>query len=144
MQVWRFVMSEENSGFKVADRRLFTEDGNLRENVTPESAEEKRSDQSNLNLGSSEETTPPHDIPMTFQTLIFSLSTSAMMQLGILPHPEGAQKKDLPAAKQTIDILEVLQEKTKGNLTAEESQLLEASLYDLKMTYLKATNAIKL
>jgi hypothetical protein len=144
MQIWRIAMSEENSGFKVADRRLFTEDGDLRENVTPESVEEKKSDDSALNLEGNQETTPQHDIPMTFQTLIFSLSTTAMMQLGILSHPEGAQKKDLPAAKQTIDILEVLQEKTKGNLTPEESQLLEASLYDLKMTYLKSTNAIRL
>lgn len=138
-------MSEENSGFKVADKRLFTEDGDLREDVARESVEERKSDHSALNLGSSNETLPDNDIAMTFQTLVFSLSTTAMLQLGILSHPEsGAQQKDLPAAKQTIDILEILQDKTKGNLTAEESQLLEASLYDLKMTYLKMTNAIKL
>ena len=138
-------MSEENSGFKVADKRLFTEDGDLRKDVTPESVEESKTDQSAPNLGGSKETPPENDIPMTFQTLVFSLSTTAMLQLGILPHPESnAQRKDLPAAKQTIDILEILQEKTKGNLTSEESQLLEASLYDLKMTYLKMTNTIKL
>jgi len=138
-------MSEENSGFKVADKRLFTEDGDLRKDVAPEFIDANKTDQSAPDLGANNETLPETDIPMTFQTLVFSLSTTAMLQLGILPHPESnAQRKDLPAAKQTIDILEILQEKTKGNLTSEESQLLEASLYDLKMTYLKMTNSIKL
>jgi hypothetical protein len=137
-------MSEENSGFKVADRRLFTEEGDLRDEATRDPSS-KKSDDSALNLGGSHETPPESDIPMTFQTLVFSLSTTAKLQLGILSHPEsGKQEKNLPAAKQTIDILEVLQQKTKGNLTSEESQLLEASLYDLKMTYLKTTSAIKL
>jgi Domain of unknown function (DUF1844) len=138
-------MPEESSGFKVADKRLFTEEGDLRDEATRESIEQKKSDDSALNLGGSNETPPQNDIPMTFQTLVFSLSTTAMLQLGILSHPEsGRQEKNLPAAKQTIDILEVLQQKTKGNLTSEESQLLEASLYDLKMTYLKTTSTIKL
>src|SRR5262245_50874533 len=103
-------MSEESSGFKVADKRLFTEEGDLRDEATRESIEQKKSDDSALNLGGSNETPPQNDIPMTFQTLVFSLSTTAMLQLGILSHPEsGKQEKNLPAAKQTIDILEVLQ-----------------------------------
>jgi uncharacterized protein DUF1844 len=139
------MMPEEGSGFKVADKRLFTEEGDLREDVTREPVDEKKVDDTLSNLGSGSATQTEQEIPMTFQTLLFSLSTTAMMQLGILPHREGgAPQKDLPAAKQTIDILEILEEKTKGNLTSEESQLLEASLYDLKMTYLKMTNSIKL
>ncbi len=138
-------MPEEGSGFKVADKRLFTEEGNLREDVAREPVDEKKADDPLSNLGSGSATQTEQEIPMTFQTLIFSLSTTAMMQLGILSHREGdAPQKDLPAAKQTIDILGVLQEKTKGNLTSEESQLLEASLYDLKMTYLKMSKSIKL
>src|SRR5215467_12776231 len=138
-------MPEEGSGFKVADKRLFTEEGNLREDVAREPVDEKKGADPLSNLGSGSTTQAEQEIPMTFQTLIFSLSTTAMMQLGILSHREGdAPQKDLPAAKQTIDILGILQEKTKGNLTAEESQLLEASLYDLKMTYLKVSNSIKL
>ena len=138
-------MPEEGSGFKVADKRLFTEEGNLREDVTREPVDDKKADDPLSNLGSGSATQTEQEIPMTFQTLIFSLSTTAMMQLGILSHREGdAPQKDLPAAKQTIDILGILQEKTKGNLTAEESQLLEASLYDLKMTYLKMSKSIKL
>ena len=81
---------------------------------------------------------------MTFEALIFSLSTTALLQLGMAPHPEsGKQEKDLPGAKQTIDILEILQQKTRGNLTADEGHLLEECLYDLKMTYVKELQAAK-
>lgn len=138
-------MAEEKSGFKVADRRLFTEEGNLRDDLAREPAQEKGFDDTLTGSNSQKSAKSEPDIPMTFQTLVFSLSTTAMFQLGLLSNPEtGKQEKNLPAAKQTIDILQVLQEKTKGNLTSEESQLLEASLYDLKMTYLKTTNNIRL
>ena len=138
-------MAEEKSGFKVADRRLFTEEGNLRDEVAKEFTQEKSFDDTLTDSNSQKSATSEPDMPMTFQTLVFSLSTTAMLQLGFLSNPEtGKKEKNLPAAKQTIDILQILQEKTKGNLTSEESQLLEASLYDLKMTYLKATNNIKL
>jgi hypothetical protein len=138
------MMPEQDGGFKVADKRLFTEEGNLREDAARDKVEDKRSDDSVPDLGSARARSE-QDFPMTFQTLVFSLSTTAMMQLGILSPPEGGpQQKDLAAAKQTIDILAILQEKTKGNLTSEESQLLEASVYDLKMTYVKVSQSIKL
>jgi hypothetical protein len=138
-------MAEEKSGFKVADRRLFTEEGNLRDEVAKEFTQEKSFDDTLTESNRQKSATSEPDIPMTFQTLVFSLSTTAMLQLGFLSNPEtGKKEKNLPAAKQTIDILQILQEKTTGNLTSEESQLLEASLYDLKMTYLKATNSLKL
>lgn len=136
-------MEKEDSGFKVADRRLFTADGDLRGS---EPTEESSSDAGIPHLGASPETSsrPTEDMPMTFEALIFSLSTTALLQLGMAPHPEsGKQEKDLPGAKQTIDILEMLQQKTHGNLTADEGQLLEECLYDLKMTYVKALQASK-
>jgi uncharacterized protein DUF1844 len=138
-------MAEEQSGFKVADRRLFTEEGDLRDDVARESTKERAFDDTLAGSDSQKSAQSEPGVPMTFQTLVFSLSTTAMLQLGFLSNPEtGKREKNLPAAKQTIDILQILQEKTKGNLTSEESQLLEASLYDLKMTYLKATNNVKL
>jgi hypothetical protein len=138
-------MAEEKSDFKVADRRLFTEEGDLRDDVARESTKERAFDDTLAGSDSQKSAQSEPDVPMTFQTLVFSLSTTAMLQLGFLSNPEtGKREKNLPAAKQTIDILQILQEKTKGNLTSEESQLLEASLYDLKMTYLKATNHVKL
>ena len=59
-----------------------------------------------------------------------------MIHLGVVADPmTGEQNKDLAIAKQTIDMLAMLQEKTKGNLTNEESQLMESMLYDLRMRY---------
>ena len=136
-------MEKEESGFKVADRRLFTADGDLCDTEPNEPASR---DAGIPTLGASAEVTPQseEDMPMTFEALIFSLSTTALLQLGMAPHPEtGRTEKDLPSAKQTIDILEMLQQKTRGNLTADEGQLLEECLYDLKMTYVKSLQAPK-
>ena len=136
-------MEKEESGFKVADRRLFTADGDLRDKEPAESASTDGTIPT-LNASPAPESHAEGDVPMTFEALIFSLSTTALLQLGMAPHPEtGRQEKDLPGAKQTIDILEMLQEKTRGNLTADEGQLLEECLYDLKMTYVKTLQATK-
>jgi hypothetical protein len=73
-----------------------------------------------------------------FSTFIFSLNSSVYVQLGLLEDPATGQKgKNLPMAKQTIDILAMLEEKTKGNLTHEEEQMLKHMLYDLRMLYVK-------
>ncbi len=73
-----------------------------------------------------------------FVTFVISLSTNAMVSLGVLPQAEGAEKKrDLPLARQTIDILALLQEKTRGNLSGEEERILDSVLYDLRMTYVQ-------
>lgn len=74
-----------------------------------------------------------------FSTFITSLSTSALLHLGIIPTPEGEElQKSLPLARQTIDILELLRDKTRGNLTEAESGLLERLLFDLRMAYVQA------
>ncbi len=73
-----------------------------------------------------------------FSTFVLSLCTSAMVHLGETPQPDGQTNKDLPLAKQTIDILGLLKEKTKGNLTHEESKLIEELLYDLRLRYVQA------
>ncbi|OCC15360.1 hypothetical protein DBT_1107 [Dissulfuribacter thermophilus] len=76
---------------------------------------------------------------VTFTTFIMSLNTSCLVCLGELPEPSsGETKKDLACAKHTIDTLEMLKQKTKGNLEKEEEDLLSHILYDLKMRYVKA------
>lgn len=76
---------------------------------------------------------------VTFSAFIMSLNTSALFHLGELADPEsGARTQDLVLAKHTIDTLNILQEKTKGNLTEEEENMLGKFLYDLKMRYVKA------
>jgi hypothetical protein len=76
-----------------------------------------------------------------FYTFCLSLGSSAFVHLGDAPHPESGQPTvDLPLAKQTIDILGMLQERTKGNLTAEEERFLDNLLVDLKLRYVSRTS----
>ena len=71
-----------------------------------------------------------------FSTFVVTLSTSAMLYLGEIPDPDGRKVEvNLPMAKHSIDLLVMLREKTKGNLTAEEQKLLDNLLYDLRIKY---------
>jgi hypothetical protein len=82
------------------------------------------------------------DFEMNFEKFIASLYMSALMQLGMAA-PEGGQPQvDLMGARQTIDIIGLLQEKTKGNLTSKEETMLQNVLYELRMAYLEVTNLI--
>ena len=75
---------------------------------------------------------------INFQTFVFSLNASALVQLGMMDDPAtGRKEKNLSLAKQTIDILSMLQEKTEGNLTDDEENLLKNILYDLRIRYVK-------
>jgi hypothetical protein len=74
-----------------------------------------------------------------FATFVLSLSHSALMHLGEAPHPEtNTVEKNIPLARQTIDLLGVLEEKTKGNLTGDEERLLHQVLYDLRMRFVES------
>ena len=78
---------------------------------------------------------------LTFSALILSLSTSALVNLGELPDPISNQKGvNLPLAKQTIGILEMLKAKTNGNLTQDEERLINNMLFDLRMKYVGTSN----
>ena len=75
---------------------------------------------------------------INFATFIFSLNSSALVQLGMIEDPmTGEKTKNLPLAKQTIDILSMLAEKTQGNLDIDEAGMLKNILYDLRMLYVK-------
>ena len=85
----------------------------------------------------------PKDFEMTFEKLVASLYTTAIMQLGL--DPASGQMKyqpDIIAARQTVDMLSVLQEKTKGNLDAKETRILESILYELRMAYIEITKML--
>ncbi len=87
----------------------------------------------------------PHraeDFEMSFEKFVASIYMSALMQLG-LAAPQGVKPEvDLMGARQTIDTLAILQEKTKGNLTPAEENMLRNCLYELRMAYLEVTNLI--
>jgi hypothetical protein len=81
---------------------------------------------------------------LDFTTFVLSLSHSALMHLGEAPHPEtDAVQKNLPLAKQTIDLIGMLEEKTKGNLTGDEERLISQILFDLRMRYVELEKAEK-
>jgi hypothetical protein len=181
----------QESGFTVTDRRLFTEDGELRKDV-PEEPEAPKAAAAVV----SKETAPPvsnavADFPavadgvagqgapapptaaeqqaqadayresaqeldsrvelsgrsakefeMTFERFLASLYMTAMLQLGLM-HQQGEQPRiDILGARQTIDTLSLIAEKTKGNLTSTEENFLQNSLYEVRMAYVEVTNAL--
>lgn len=74
-----------------------------------------------------------------FGMFVMSLASSVLVHLGEIEHPDSrAREPNLPLAKQTVDILGMLREKTRGNLSQEEAQLLDNLLYDLRMKYVDA------
>lgn len=75
-----------------------------------------------------------------FSTFVLSINSSALVQLGLIEDPSTGQKtKNIPLAKQTIDILGMLEEKSAGNLTEDEENILKNILYELRMLYVKET-----
>jgi hypothetical protein len=146
-------MPEENqSGFKVTDRRLFNPDGTLREEAlelqsttaaTPTFAEPTTIHTSAQPALAAE---PAHDFPeddpdaMPEQTMftefLMGVASSAFIYLGMVEHPAtGRRQVDLGAAKESIDMLSMLREKTKGNLTRGEERFFEDLLSDLRLQF---------
>jgi hypothetical protein len=118
--------SEEKKGFTIRDRRVTSQ---------PEEAAEKGGAKTEK---APEGTAPPPLPEIDFSSFIFSLSTSALLHLGEIPDPATHKReKDLILAKQTIDILGMLKEKTRGNLTPDEEKLMENILTDLRWRYVR-------
>lgn len=82
------------------------------------------------------------DIPMNFDRLVQTIYMTAAVQLGAGTAPNEQPRIDILGARQSIDMLGVLEEKTRGNLTEEEKRLLQGALFDLRMSFLEITNAI--
>jgi uncharacterized protein DUF1844 len=82
------------------------------------------------------------DFEMTFDKFVASLYMTALMQLGLVHEQGMSARPDIMAARQTIDTISILAEKTKGNLTAAEDTLMQNVLYELRMAYIEVTNAL--
>ena len=118
-------------GFTVTDRRSFSEGGEPRD---PAQSPPPATDPAPAAAGA------PNLPAVDFHTFVLSLGSSALLHLGELEHPEvGAPQKDLPLAKHTIDILAMLEAKTRGNLTGPEEKLIQSLLYDLCLRYVELT-----
>ena len=106
-----------------------------------EELEDSQKSQKEEGKESASETPPLQDSQLpeiNFSTFIFSLNSSALVHLGIVEDPTtGKKSKNINVAKQTIDILGMLEKKTKGNLTNDEEKLLDNILHDLRLMYVK-------
>jgi hypothetical protein len=188
-------MSEKKQeSFTVTDRRLFTSDGELRQEVSEEEVstskpaapavpnveaatkpvESSPLNQSALDPSALDSGVPPiptaaeqkeqadayqksakeldarvelsghsaKEMEMTFERFMASLYMTGMLQLGLMQEERGQPRIDLLGARQTVDTLGLLAEKTKGNLTATEENFLQNCLYELRMAYVEVTNAL--
>ncbi len=135
------VEEKEERGFKVSDRRRFSESGEPRDEV-PEGRQEAPSDAAFASNAASESFAAAdlggEALPeMSFSTFVISLSTQALILLGEGAHPDHPVQVDLAGAQQLIDIIAMLQAKTRGNLEPSEIGLLDNILYDLRMRYVQ-------
>jgi hypothetical protein len=173
------MAEKKQDSFTVTDRRLFTSEGELRQEVSEEEvstakpspqpvatpvpaavvpdtpmppsptvAEQK--EQADAYRKSAKELDArvelsghsAKEMEMTFERFMASLYMTAMLQLGLMQEEGGQPRIDLLGARQTVDTLSLLAEKTKGNLTAAEENFLQNCLYELRMAYVEVTNAL--
>ena len=143
---------KQEESFRVIDRRPFTTDGELRQEVVAEQEREaqreakKEATAPQAQAPVSEAKTPPADPPKrspAFENLIRMIGSNGAMVLGAYTDPRTGQPViDPDAARELIDMLDALHEKTKGNLAPEEESLLLDLLGKLKMTYLEVNQAL--
>jgi hypothetical protein len=134
---------EQGRSFKVEDRRRFTATGEPRDSSEePQAAERSAKPEVGTDTRQFRMEAPPPPPAITFSTFVLGLSTQALAHLGEIPDPVSRQVQvDLPAASQLIDILAMLESKTRGNLDPEEVQLLRGILYDLRLRFVEKSRA---
>lgn len=151
-------MANNADSIKVKDNRLFNADGSLREplpeepaKTSPQAAAQKPVQTAPKTESKAAEKAPPsaheeaynsqagtYPESIDFQTFMLSLASSAQISMGIVPNPmTGRASRDLDHAKQSIDILGMLEQKTQNNLTPEESGLLKNILFQLRMQFVE-------
>ena len=124
----------EGEGFVIKDKRS----SQISEDDATFQDEQETKDQEKETDSSKEKETEPFQVD--FSTFIMSLTSSAFYHLGDMPDPSTGKKEvNLPAVQQTIDMLIMLREKTKGNLKEDEKKLLEQLVYELQVKYVAKT-----
>ena len=127
---------KKEKGFVIKDKRIFDESGEARKE---ELKKEEASTEDMPQEKKREETLREEYVPkVTFSNFVLSLSTTVLYHFGDFPDPAtNKAEKNLTAAKQTIDMLNMLKNKTVGNLDNNEKELLDGILYELMMRYVK-------
>ena len=132
------MADEKEKDFKVIDRRSAFRDEKDDVKKSPPAPEQKGE-------GFTMKEAEAHDAEpnqIDFATFVFSLATGALIQCGIAPDPmTGKTSKNLDLAKQNIDLLAMMKEKTKGNLTPDETQLIDSLLAEVRIRYVEASKA---
>ena len=124
----------EGEGFVIKDKRS----SQISEDDATFQDEQETKDQEKQTDSSKEKETEPFQVD--FSTFIMSLTSSAFYHLGDMPDPSTGKKEvNLPAVQQTIDMLIMLREKTKGNLKEDEEKLIEQLIYELQVKYVAKT-----
>ena len=142
-------MAENNEGFKVIDRRPFTAEGEIRKEVVEEQEREAKREEVKAEAkaaANAEAAKPVAETPKrlpAFENLVRMIGSNAAMVLGAYADPNTGQPMiDPDAARELIDMLDALQQKTKGNLAPEEDEMLLDLLGKLKLTYLEISKAM--
>lgn len=131
------MMSEDEQGFVIRDKR-----GRSAPEEPATLSTEPSAEPESLASATSSESYPPAP-PLTFSSFVFSLGTSSLMLMGESLDPQQPSPPvNLPQAKEIIDILSMLEEKTQGNLSSEEASVLGDMLYTLRMKYVSATSGV--
>ncbi len=136
--------SEQEQQLKITDKRRFTAEG---ESKGRQPDEEKKSEPDEPQASAAAEEVKQeepkreeHHRPIDFTAFVVSLANTALFQLGLIKIPGGEEvKKDLQAARQTIDLVALLEEKTKGNLTDQEARILKETLFQLRMAFVESS-----
>jgi len=130
-------MDIEGKGFVVKDKRALDEKGELKGEKEETAAEVKEEEKKEEPKEEEARQVPLPEV--NFNSLIFSLSSSALLHLGEIADPQtGEKRKDIALAKHTIDTIAMLKEKTQGNFNGEEEKFLESILTDLRWRYVRA------
>lgn len=163
------MASDEERPIRIVDRRMFTPEGDLRPDFQAEEPAEPQprpapeqpavsaphrpaasavpppaAKEPLTNPAAGEETLEePAEPRSDFASLVRSLATTAYSALGLLPDPSGARRRDPAVARQMIDWLAVLEQKTRGNISFEESDFLSKVLYELRLAFVETTHPAK-
>jgi Domain of unknown function (DUF1844) len=156
------MAGDEEKPIRIVDRRMFTPDGEPRPGFQPDEAPEAPARTSEAapaapppppprlqepeppaepeEMAAAEEPpAEPQEPGSDFASLVRSLATTAYSALGLIPDPSGSRRRDVEIARQMIDWLAVLEQKTRGNISVEESDFLARVLYELRLAYVEIT-----
>jgi hypothetical protein len=135
---------EQEQELKITDKRRFTSEGESKEWKRDEQKESKPDEPPASAAAEEAKREEPKreesHRPIDFTGFVVSLANTALFQLGLIKIPGGEEpKKDLQGARQTIDLVALLEEKTKGNLTEQEARILKETLFQLRMAFVESS-----